>query len=94
MKLTDIAFSRKENTMQLKGSLENHYDVTLKSVNLHYQYLSEDNKILGGETLCVLGEIEPNGAHAVRSRLNVSIPDAKKLLYSVDFDAIELVKES
>lgn len=94
MKLSDIAFSRKNASMQLKGNLENHYDVPLKSVNFHYQYLSEDNKILGGETLCILGQIDPGQSHSLHSVLNVSIPNAKKLLYSVDFDAIELVKKA
>ena len=93
MKLTDIAFCQKNGATRLKGRLENHYDVALQSVNLHYQYLSEDNKILGGANLCVLGEMESGGSYELESQIAVSIPRAKKLLYSVDFDALELVKE-
>lgn len=91
--LQQVRLTRKEDTTQLKASLENRYGCPLSSVTLHYQYLSEDNKILGGGAECILDSILPDDIHPILSTIPVSIPNAKKLVYSTDFDALELIQE-
>lgn len=90
--LTDARVTRTENGIKLVGSLTNTYDRPLRSVILHYQYLSADNKILGGGSEWIFDELPVRESRSISASIPVSIPSAAKVLYSVDFDALELVK--
>lgn len=91
--LTEPRVTRTENGIKLMGNLSNAYDRPLRSVILHYQYLSADNKILGGGSEWIFDEIPVGASLPVSANIPVAIPSAAKILYSVDFDALELVKE-
>ena len=92
IKLTTLRLSRRENGIRLNGTLNSEYDRLLRSITLHYQFLSADNKILGGGNEWMLDGIEQGDHTAFTSNIPVSIKNTVKAVYSVDFDAIELVK--
>lgn len=79
--------------MQLSGALNSEYDKALRSLRLHYQYLSSDNRILGGGSEWILGGIAPAQPLEMQSAISVPITGVAKVVYSVDFDAIELVTD-
>lgn len=91
-RLTALRLSKQENAMQLTGTLSSEYDRPLRSLTLHYQLLSKENKILGGGNEWLFDGPEANGSTDFSSTLPVIIQHAAKAVYSVDFDAIELVK--
>ena len=93
IKLSELRVSRPENATKLLGNLSNTYDRPLRSVIVHYQYLNADNKILGGGNEWIFDELPVASSKPIASRIPVSIPSATKILYSVDFDALELVKD-
>ena len=93
IKLTALRLSRPENAMKIAGTLESKYDCTIPALTLHYQYLSADNKILGGGNEWVFDGIPQGGTHPFTSKICVDIPKAAKALYSVDFDPMELIKK-
>ncbi|MBR3894405.1 MAG: hypothetical protein IKJ35_04580 [Clostridia bacterium] len=90
--LTNPNVSHTEDGIKLLGTLTNAYDTPLRSVILHYQYLSADNKILGGGSEWILDELPVGASLPLSASLPITIPAAEKVLYSVDFDALELVK--
>ena len=93
LKLNAPRVARAENATKLIGNLQSAYDRPLHSVILHYQYLNADNKILGGGSEWIFDEIAPTQPLKIASTVSVSLPAATKILYSVDFDALELVKD-
>lgn len=92
IKLSSLRIVRGENELKLSGELNSHYDRDLRSITLHYQLLSAENKILGGGSEWLMSGIEANGKQTVTSRIPVSIKGSAKAVYSVDFDAIELTE--
>ena len=93
LSLTSPRLAKGEAHMLLSGSLQSKYDRPLRAAVLHYQLLSADNKILGGANEWIFGGIPAKGSRPFSSKLAVSISGASKVIYSVDFDVMELIKE-
>ena len=92
VKLTALRLSRPENSMKIAGVLESGYDCPIPALTVHYQYLSADNKILGGGGEWLFDTIPAGESRAFASRIGVDIAAAAKVLYSVNFDPMELIK--
>ncbi len=92
-KLTSLRIFRSENATRLSGSLHSEYDRAINSATLHYQLLTNENKIVGGGNEWLLDGIQPNATHALDSTLALTVPNASKAVYSIDFDAMELVRD-
>ena len=91
--LSGLRLKRSGEGMQFIGTVHGEYDRPLRSMVLHYQFLSADNKILGGGSEWILDGLEANGSHDVCSKIPVSIANTAKVVYSIDFDAVELVAD-
>jgi len=91
--LSALKLKRTDGGMQLAGMLGSEYDKALRSIRLHYQFLSSANKILGGGSEWLLSGISPKQPVEINSQIAVQIPNVAKVVYSVDFDAIELVSD-
>ena len=59
----------------------------------HYQLLTDQNKIVGGGNEWILDGMQPHADLTVNSTLALTVPNAAKAVYSIDFDAIELVRD-
>ncbi len=92
VKLSSLRIARGENELKLAGDVSSQYDCDLRSITLHYQLLSAENKILGGGNEWLMSGISAQGKQTVTSRIPVSVQGAAKAVYSVDFDAIELIQ--
>lgn len=92
-KLTSLRLFRPEDATRICGSLNSEYDRPLSSVTLHYQLLTEQNKIVGGGGEWLLDGIAPGVPHAIDSTLALTVQNATKAVYSIDFDAMELVRD-
>ncbi len=93
IKLSSFRMSRPEGATKITATLSSEYDKPLASLAFHYQILSANNKILGGGNEWVFDGIAPSASFSLTSNLPLSIPGAAKALYSVDFDALELIKD-
>lgn len=93
IKLTKLRLFRPENATRLVGALVSEYDRPLSTVTLHYQLLTDDNKIVGGGGEWLMDSIAPNAPCEVTSNIALTVPNAAKAVYSVDFDAMELVRD-
>ncbi len=92
--LSGLRLIRSAEGMQFFATVAGEYDVPLRSMTLHYQFLSRENKILGGGSEWVSAGLAPGETAKLESRIAVSIKDAAKVVYSIDFDAMELVNEN
>ncbi len=92
IKLSELRLTKEEDGIRVSGSLTGGYDRPVHAVSLHYQLLSEDNKILGGGNEWLMQGLEPGEETAFVSEIGASIGGIKKAVYSVDFDALELIK--
>jgi hypothetical protein len=79
--------------MHFSGTITGKYDTPLRSMTLHYQFLSAQNKILGGGSEWILNGLEVGGTHRVNSKIALPIEGAAKVVYSVDFDVVQLLEE-
>lgn len=84
---------REEDGILLTGTLSGAYDLPLRSITLHYQFLSADNKILGGGGEWLSDGLPAKASRKIRSQIPVSPKNAEKVVYSIDFDALELINE-
>jgi hypothetical protein len=91
IRLTAFRQIKQESATSVRGDLQSEYDTPLRSLTFHYQFLSTDNKILGGGSEWISEEIAPKGATTVASELPLVIKNATKVVYSFDFDAMELI---
>lgn len=91
--LSELRLKALPDGMQLSGTLIGEYDTPLRSISMHYQLLSATNKILGGGSEWILNGLEPDTPRLVTSKIGVNVKDVKKVVYSIDFDAMELVKD-
>lgn len=91
VKLESFRLVTQEGDVTVRGDLRSEYDVQLSSPTLHYQFLSDENKILGGGSEWLSGGIEANGVCAFESTLPLVVKNATKVVYSLDFDATELI---
>ena len=93
VKLTDANIGRTAGGVLLVGKLVSHYDRPLRSFVLHYQYLNAQNRILGGGNEWMTEPLEPGKAFPFRSEIAVPVKNAAKMVWSLDFDARELVTD-
>lgn len=91
VKLESFRQIKQENVTAVRGDLRSEYDTPLRSLTFHYQFLSPDNKILGGGSEWLADGIAANGSAAFASELPLAIKNASKVVYSLDFDAMELI---
>lgn len=91
VELTDLRLGEDEDGTRLRGALVGKYDRPLRFLTLHYQFLSADNKILGGGNEWIADGLEANGTKSIRTKVNVRPQNAVKVVYSIDFDAMELI---
>ena len=86
-----ISINRQEIPARLNGVLKNNYDRPLYSFALHYQFLSAENKLLGGGCEWFFEEFLPNTEKEFSIPCPVPVPKAAKIVYSVDFNARDLL---
>ena len=91
--LSDLRLRKNGEGMHFSGTITGKYDTPLRSMTLHYQFLSAQNKILGGGSEWVLDGLEPNGTRQVNSKIALPIEGAAKVVYSIDFDVVQLLEE-
>ncbi len=89
--LSGLKLVGEEAGMRLFGTLTGEYDRPLRAMTLHYQFLSRENRILGGGCEWILDGVSPEDPKAISSRIPVKVQGAAKVVYSVDFDALELI---
>lgn len=89
--LENVRLHRGDDGTELTGTLRNGYDVPIRSMVVHYQFLNEKNRILGGGSEWLLESIEAGAEKPLRALCPVPVKGVAKLLYSVDFNAQELV---
>lgn len=90
--LSELRLSKADAAMQFSGKMTSHYQTDLRSVILHYQFLDANNKILGGGSEWIFDGLAAGAAKAFDSKIAVSVPRAAKAVYSLDFDALELIQ--
>lgn len=88
-----LSIAEEESGRVLKGRLVGKYDRPLRSLTLHYQLLSAENKILGGGAEWMLDGLAAGGEREFSTKLSVPVKGAAKVVYSVDFNVIDLVAE-
>ncbi len=93
IKLSRVSFKKTEREGILRGLLVSEYDRPISSFALHYQFLSADNKILGGGCEWFFEALSAGEERELVARCPVPVKNAVKVVYSVDFDAQELLKE-
>ena len=92
-KLSELRLTRSGDGMQFFATVASEYDRPLRSLTLHYQFLSKENKILGGGSEWLMSGLSPETPTKIASKVGVPVADAAKVVYSIDFDAIELVAD-
>ena len=93
IELSELRLKKNGEGMHFSGTMMGKYDVPLRSMTLHYQFLSAQNKILGGGSEWVLDGLDAGGTRRVDSKIALPIEGAKKVVYSVDFDVVQLLEE-
>lgn len=92
VKLSELRMPRTEDgTLRLSGKLFSDYDTPLRSLVLHYQLLSKDNKILGGGSEWFFDGLASKTTHPVSLALPVAFQGIAKAVHSVDFTVNELL---
>jgi len=91
--LSELRLKKNGEGMHFSGNITGKYDTPLRSMTLHYQFLSAENKILGGGSEWILDSLEVGGTRHVDSKIALPIEGAKKVVYSVDFDVVQLIEE-
>ena len=91
--LSELRLRKNGEGMHFSGNMTGKYDVPLRSMTLHYQFLSAQNKILGGGSEWVLDGLEPGSTRQVNSKIALPIDGAAKVVYSIDFDVVQLLEE-
>ena len=89
--LSDLHLRKIDGGMQFTGSMTSRYKSDLRSVILHYQFLDTNNKILGGGSEWIFDGLTANATATFDSKIAVAVPRAAKVVYSLDFDALELI---
>lgn len=89
VKMTRISINRHTSPEQLTGTFRNDCGITLPSFALHYQYLSAENKILGGGCEWFFEELADGDERTFTVKSPVSLKKATKVVYSADFQVTE-----
>ena len=93
IRMEKISINRQTTPARLNGILKNNYDCPLYSFALHYQFLSKENQILGGGCEWFFEEFPQNTEKEFSIPCPVPMPKAAKIVYSVDFDAKDLLNQ-
>lgn len=80
-----------EDGAHLAATLRGGYDRPLRSLTLHYQFRSQEDRLLGGGGEWIADGLAEAGERELRLRLPLAPKDTARLVYSVDFDALELI---
>lgn len=91
--LTDLRATRKDGNVSLTGTLSGTYDRPLRSLVMHYQLLSRENRILGGADLWFFDGIAAGETKKISFGPGLPIPEGNKVVCSFDFDASELLSD-
>ncbi len=91
VKMLSCRLNKQECSMRLRSELHSAYDAPLSALTLHYQFLSADNKILGGANEWLSDGIEADSNREFTTEIPLVVTGAQKVVYSVDFDALELI---
>ena len=91
IKLTSFRQIKQEAATTVRGDLCSDYDTPLRSLTFHYQFLSADNKILGGGGEWIAEGVDAKGCASFECALPLVIKNAEKVVCSFDFDAMELI---
>lgn len=92
IRVTRATIKRQNEGRLFSGSMVNRYDCPIRVCALHYQFLSDRNKILGGGCEWLLDGFPAGGEKNFSVFCPVPVPGAAKVVYSVDFDAQELLQ--
>ena len=95
MNHTSLALCRLETTDEktaFEATLSSQYDCPLRAPMLHYQFRNEQERILGGGSEWLMNGVEPNTSQPIHACVHVPIKDVAKIVCSVDFDALELIR--
>lgn len=90
--LSELKLSKTDAAMQFSGTMTSKYKSDLRSVILHYQFLDANNKILGGASEWIFDGIASGQSVKFNTKVTIPLPRAAKVVYSVDFDALELIQ--
>lgn len=93
IRVTEVSLKKQNEGRLFSGSMVNRYDCPIRVCALHYQFLSAQNKILGGGCEWLLDGFPVGGEKTFSVFCPVPVPGAAKVVYSVDFDAKELLRE-
>ena len=93
VELSGLRLRKNGEGMHFSGAMTGKYDTPLHSMTLHYQFLSAQNKILGGGSEWVLDGLAPGSTRQVNSKIALPIEGAAKVVYSIDFDVVQLLEE-
>ncbi len=77
--------------MRVTAVLKNRYDRPITALCFHYQFRSTEGKLLGGGSEWVFEGMRPSEPLTVTSHIPVAVNGSAKAVFSVDFDAMELV---
>lgn len=91
--LSNMRLKKNESGMYFRATVIGKYDHSLQAPTLHYQFLSTDNKILGGGSVWIARGLEPNTSQSIESALALPIENVSKVICSLDFDALDLVRD-
>ena len=87
-----ISINRQSSPQMLNGVLKNNYDCPLYSYALHFQFLNGEYKILGGGSEWFFEEFKVGEEKPFSIPCPVPIKGATKIVYSIDFNAQDLLK--
>ena len=91
VELSNLKLVKIGDAMQFKGNMTSRYQSRIGSLMLHYQFVDADFKLLGGGSEWISDGIDPQEIIAFQSKASVAVPRTAKVLYSIDFDAMELI---
>ena len=75
------------------ATVKNGYDCPISGLTVHYQYLAENKKPLGGGNAWLLERLEAGAEKEISARIAVPVSNIAEVAYSVDFDALTLVAD-
>ena len=90
--LSELRLARENAAMRFCGKMTSNYPSDLRSVILHYQFLDASNKILGGGSEWFFEEFKVGEEKPFSIPCPVPIKGATKIVYSIDFNAQDLLK--
>ena len=77
----------------LFATVKNGYDCPISGLTVHYQYLAESKKPLGGGNAWLLERLEAGAEKEISAHIAVPVSNIAEVAYSVDFDALILVAD-